>query len=585
MNGQLRVVGSVALAFLLVLVGSAFGQAISGATDATTPQIRKDGGRYQFYVDNKPFFMMGGQVGNQTHLPEQYTAAWGIYKAYGANTLEFPVYWSDVEPQEGKYDFSGLQTIIRQAQQNGLHLIPVWFGAWKGQSNRYIPQWVLDDKTRFPRPTFADGTENQAISVLSPHGEATLKADTKVFTEMLKAIKAIDGEKHSVILVQVENEPGILGPVRDHAPAVNKLFEGQVPADLVKALGKQPGTWTQVFGQRFAEEAFTTYYMARYIDTVAAGGKSAYPLPMYINVWMGGEGTNDRFNDFDYPGSSYPSGGGQSHTLDIWRAAAKNIDLVAPDIYQHSVQVYRKILASYARPDNPLLIVETGRGLDFARYCFMAIGDFGAIGFAQFGIGSAPGGGRGARGPATAPQADAAPQPAARGAGSTTQPGGVPAQFADVAANFKLLRQAMPVILNLRGTPKLKSSIEQEFIPGQMLQFDGYDVHVMFPPALQARVGQAFQPQTDTTRPMTGRLLIGQTGQDEFVILGFDAAVDFAPALGSGPKAAKAVSIEQGEYVDGNWKASQTVQITAQNPNRVMLPADGGVFRVRLTRQ
>ena len=537
------------------------------AQDAAMPQIRKTDGRYQFYVDGKPFMMLGGQVGNGTHLAGQLTATWPIYKNYGANTMEFPVYWRDVEPVEGQFDFTNVQAIVRQAQASGLHLIPVWFATWKGGTfDRYIPQWVLDNKTRFPRATFADGKEAQ---VLSPWGEATLAADRLAFAGLLKAIKDVDATQHAVIIVQVENEPGVLGPVRDHSAAANKLFAGRIPASLVKALHKQSGTWTQVFGSRFAEEAFTTYYMARYIDAVAAGGKAAYPLPMYVNVWMGGDGTNDRFNDFDYPGESYPSGGAQSHTLDLWRAAAPHIDLIAPDIYQHSAEIYRTILSRYARPDNPLLIVETGRGLDFARYCFMAIGQFGSLGFSQFGIESATGGRRG-----EAPAAGAA----------TNAPGAVPAEFGDVAANFMLLRAATPALLEVRGTPRLQSAIEEEYIPARMLMLDGYDAHVMFPPALQARVGAAYQPQADA-RPLSGRVLIGQTGSDEFVVLGFDAAVDFRPSFGSVQTSAKIAQAEEGSYEGQTWKATRTLEPDAQHPNRVMLPAQGALLRVRLARQ
>ncbi|HUX27533.1 MAG TPA: hypothetical protein VMV39_02050 [Terracidiphilus sp.] len=158
-----------------------------------------------------------------------------------------------------------------------------------------------------------------------------------------------------------------------------------------------------------------------------------------MNVWLGGQGTNDRFNDWDYPGESYPSGGAQPPTLVIWRASAPHIDLIAPDIYHHSAVIYRQVLSDYARPDNPLLIVETGRGLDFARYCFMAIGQFGALGFAQFGIGSPPRGSGGA-----------APVSAAVNAAD-----GVPAQFDDVAADFKLLNAAMPALPQVRGTPEV----------------------------------------------------------------------------------------------------------------------------------
>ena len=154
--------------------------------------------------------------------------------------------------------------------------------------------------------------------------------------------------------------------------------------------------------------------MAKYINSVAQAGKDAYPLPMCLNVWMGGPGSNA----FGRPGDAYPSGGGQAHTLDLWKAAAPAIDVIAPDIYDRSAVVYRKALSDYARPDNPLLLVETGEGKEFARYCFMALGEYSAIGLAQFGVGI-------------------------KEYGATS--GDFGPQFADMAADYRLLGNAAPV--------------------------------------------------------------------------------------------------------------------------------------------
>jgi len=281
-----------------------------------------------------------------------------------------------------------------------------------------------------------------------------LEADRKAFTALMKHIRAFDENDRTVILVQVENEAGILGSARDHSAEANKLFNGLVPAEFATALKKQPGTWIQVFGRQFAEEAFTTYYMARYINSVAQAGKDAYPLPMCLNVWMGGPGTNA----FGRPGDSYPSGGGQAHTLDLWKATAPAIDVIAPDIYDRSAVNYRTDLADYARPDNPLLMVETGEGKEYARYCFMAIGEYAAIGFAQFGVGIKEYG--------------------------ATADGEFGPQFADMAANFRLLSNAAPVIAELQGTKRLQSAIEEDDIARRLLFFDRYDVQVRFPPAM-----------------------------------------------------------------------------------------------------
>ena len=511
------------------------------------PQLVKQGDRHVFLVDGKPFLMLGGQVDNRVFLPEEMAKVLPGFEAYHGNTVEFPVPWKLIEPQEGKFDFTAVDQIVRNIRARSLRAIVLWFGTWKCDESQFLPDWITSDPARFPKALDGDG---KASVSLSPHGAATLAADQRAFAALMKHLREIDENDRTVILVQVENEPGIVGPARDHSPQANKLFAGPVPAGFVASLKKKPGTWTQVFGRQFAEEAFTTYYMATYINSVAQAGKTTYLLPMYLNVWMGGAGTNDRFYDFDRPGDSYPSGGGQSHTLDLWKTAAPALDLIAPDIYHRSAVIYRLILSRYARPDNPLLIVETGRGMEFARYCFMAIGEYSALGFAQFGVGI--------------------DMPAIGDFGP---------RFADMAANFRLLGNAAPVIAELQGTKKLQSAIEEENIPGRTLAFDRYDVLVMFPPAL-ARQPSWVEPKGPPTLP-SGRVLFAQTQPDEFLILGFDSTIDFRPPADSGHKEARFVQVEEGLYQDGVWTSIKTLPAAA--PARgLTLPKEGAMFRVKL---
>ena len=533
---------------LLLLTATAF---IAFAQSKPIPQLVKKGARSTFMVDGKPFLFLGGQVDNKVFIPEEMTKVLPGFKAYNANTVEFPVTWKLIEPKEGQFEFAAFDQIIRDIRAHGLRADVLWFGTWKGDETTYLPDWITSNPKRFPTALDADGKPSKS---LSPHGAATLEADRKAFGALLKNIKEIDENDRTVILVQVENEPGIVGPARDHSPEATKLFSGPVPDEFVTALKKKPGTWTECFGRQFADEAFTTYYMAKYINAVAQAGKDVYPLPMYENVWMGGAGTNDRFYDFDRPGDSYPSGGGQSHTLAWWKAAAPAIDLIAPDIYHRSGTIYRTIISRYARPDNPLLIIETGHGMEFARFCFMAIGEFSAIGYAQFGVGM--------------------PDYGATGGGADFGPG-----FADMAANFGLLANAAPVILELKGTKRLKSAIEEENIPGRELSFDRWDVLAMFPPAMAKQPSWA-EPKGPPTIP-SGRVILAQLQPDEFLIMGFDTTVDFRPPVTSGHKEGKFVSIEQGLYKDGVWSATNTLPATA--PARgVTLPKEGAMFRVKL---
>ncbi|MGA2444668.1 MAG: DUF5597 domain-containing protein [Opitutaceae bacterium] len=513
----------------------------ASAADAGLPHLEKRGAVTQLIVDGRPFIILGGQVGNATGFPERMERAWPKFKAMHLNTVEFPIYWGQIEPAEGKFDFSGVDPIIRGLRSQGLRAIPLWFGTYKNGAMDYVPTWVKDDPQRFPRVLDYGG---RPIRVLSPHGPATLDADRRAYAELMKHLKEIDGSDHTVILMQVENESGLLGSVRDYAPETTRLFNGAVPAQLVAALHQTPGTWREVFGVR-AEEMFTGYHLSSYINAVARAGKEVYPLPTFVNVWMGGEGTNDRFLEFDRPGDSYPSGGPQSHMINLWKATAPDIDLIGPDIYHQSPIIYRMILSRYARPDNPLLVVETGRGPTFARFCFYALGDFSAIGFSPFGMDAGPGDELGAG-------------------------------FTDMAANFRILGAALPAIADLQAAGKLQAAVEEESIPGHMLYFDGYDILVRFRP-----------PNRFTGQPVTpvpaGRVLVGQLGPDEFLIAGFDAALDFKPAMGSAYTGAQFLLVEEGRYENGGWTQTN-LRVGDFTSGGLVFPANGALIRAKLMR-
>ena len=517
--------------------------------DANLPHLERRGGVTRLIVDGKPFIMLGGQVGNRSGTPERMAQVWPKLKAYSANTVEFPVYWNLLEPEEGKYDFSVSDQVIRDCRAQGLRAVLLWFASNKcGRPQNYPPKWVLSDTKRFPRIMDAGGKPAEPMSL---HAETTLEVERNAYRAFMQHLKEVDGADHTVILMQVENEPGLLGHARDYSPEATRLLNAAVPSALAAALHKKPGTWKEVFGPRAAEEASTAYDLATYINKLAKAGKEVYPLPTYVNVWMGGSGTNDRFYDFDRPGPSYPSGGPVSHMIELWKAAAPDIYVIAPDIYHRSAVIYRTILSRYTRRDNPLLIVETGQGMPFARYCFSVLVDYSGIGFAQYGVDQ--GSGRNA----------------------------LSDQFTDVGADFRLIGNAMPVITQLQGTDKLKSAIEEEFISGRELNFDRYDILVKFPPAMNRRPGSP-EPALPSYTP-AGRTMIAQTAPDEFLIMGFNSAIDFKPALGSGQENAKFTLVEDGSFEDGVWKASAT-RDPGSAASDLKLSAEGAMVKVKLAR-
>jgi hypothetical protein len=511
------------------------------------PQLVKTGDKFTFLVDGKPFIMLGGQVGNFSALPDRMDRARDAFRAMNLNTVEYPVYWNVIEPEEGKFDFSGFDQILRGVRSQGLRAVLLWFGTWKNGAMDWSPNWVKSDPSRFPRVLDRGG---RPIRVLSPHSRATLEADKKAYTTMMKHLREMDEADRTVIMMQVENEPGLLGSPRDYSPEANKLFSGAVPEKLVTALKKKPGTWKEVFG-REAEETFSAYAVSGYINEVARAGKDVYPLPAYVNVWNGGYGTNDNWERFDRPGETYPSGGAVSHMLDLWKANAPAIDAIASDIYHQSPITYLKILNNYRRPDNPLLIVETGRGIA-GRAFFYAMADFSAIGFGPFGV---------------------------DGGGGELRP-----DMAAIAADFRLFKSAIPAIAELQGTPRLKAAVEETGIGARNLIFRNYDLLVRFNPPGRAPAGTIGQPAAAASSEPSARAMVAELAPDEFLVMGFDSSVEWRPVQGSDHTAAQFLEVGEGVYENGVWKTTvigSTSQGDYTGPT-IRLPAQGAMMRVKL---
>jgi hypothetical protein len=535
----------------LIWIGLALAFSISSALPQSKPipQLVKKDGKFQLMVDGQPFVMLGGQVGNFSAFPEIMERSWSRFKAMNLNTVEYPVYWNVIEPEEGKFDFRGFDQILRGVRSQGLRADLLWFGTWKNGAMDWTPDWVKSDPKRFPRVLDSGG---KPIRSLSPMSKSNLEADQKAYSAMIRHLREIDDADRTVIMVQVENEPGSLGSVRDFSPESNRLFDGLAPAQLVSALKKKPGTWKEVFG-RIADETFNAYYLSHYIDQVAQAGKQIYPLPTYVNVWNGGYGTNDNFEKFDRPGETYPSGGAVSHMLDLWKANAPNIDMIASDIYHQNPITYLKILNDYTRPDNPLLVVETGRGIA-ARAFFYALADFSAIGFGPFGV---------------------------DGGGEALRP-----DMAAIAADFRVVRSALAIVAGLQGTEKLKAAVEETGTGARNLIFSNYDALVRFrPPGRQPAGSGGAAPAAGPVEP-SARALIAELGPDEFLVMGFESSVEFRPVQGSAYTAAQLLVEETGEFADGVWKPSAP-GLKAQGDYSgalVNLPANGSMVKIKLMR-
>ena len=206
---------------------------------ADVPRMVTTGEHHALIVDGKPFLILGAQVHNSSNYPSVLPKIWPVLRTLNASTVEAPVAWEQLEPTDGKFDFSWVDALLSQARSNDMRVVLLWFGAWKNGESTYVPEWVKTDTKRFPRLERADG---RATMTLSPFGEATLASDTRAFVALMRHLRQTDPQ-HTVIMVQVENEIGTHGTARDYSPAAQRSFAGAVPENVRVAAGKPAGTW------------------------------------------------------------------------------------------------------------------------------------------------------------------------------------------------------------------------------------------------------------------------------------------------------------------------------------------------------
>src|SRR5262245_18257861 len=254
-------------------VAALVGTAVMAA--APMPEVVTRNGRSALMVDGAPYLVLGAQVNNSSAWASVLPQVWPAVKRLGANTVSVPMPWEQIEPVEGKFDFSFLDTLLGEARTQELRLVLLWFATWKNNGPNYAPEWVKLDNARFPRVVDAKG---KVLNSLSPNAAATLAADARAFASLMRHLRDADAER-TVVLVQVQNEPGTYGSVRDFGPEAQRLFDGPVPDALVRALGVKAGRWRDAFGPD-ADEMFHAWSIARFIGQVAAAGKAEYALPM-----------------------------------------------------------------------------------------------------------------------------------------------------------------------------------------------------------------------------------------------------------------------------------------------------------------
>lgn len=535
-------------------LAASFALPLLAAAEAPLPRLRQQGSATQLLVDDKPYLVLGGELFNSSASSLPYLKKlWPQLKAVNLNTLIAPVEWDQIEPAEGRFDFAVLDGMLQQARANDTKLVLLWFGAWKNSMSTYVPAWIKRDQQRFPR---ARNRKGEPQDILTPFAAATLEADRTAFGALMRHLKQADPQR-TVIMVQVENEIGMLPDVRDYGPAANAAFQGPVPPALMRYLqahraqlhptvrrlweshgNRDAGSWTEVFGDSVdAEEVFQAWAYAGFTEGLAAAGKAAYPLPLYVNVALNRPGKK--------PGE-YPSAGPLPHLFDIWKAGAPSIDLIAIDTYFPNFMEWARL---FKRPDNPLFVPEGNRAgrPDVGANAFFSIGELDAIGFSPFGIETI------------------------RDAKADTLPGA-----------FALLKQMAPLITAAQGQGKMrgfKAPVSYDGVVDlnpTLVTLGGYALEVSY-------ANQWGKTETDELQTRGGLVL--QTGDDEFLVAGKGITVTFRDPGGPGT----GVGIDkltEGGFVDGKWQEERWLNGDESHQGRhVRLSPDGyTVQKVRLYR-
>ena len=504
------------------------------------PTLKKQGRGAVLLVHGKPFLMLAGEVHNSNaSTVESMEGVWQQAEALGLNTLLLPVAWEQLEPEEGRFDFTLVDGLIDQARRRGKHLVLLWFGSWKNGECMYAPAWVKTDLQRFRRAQIVKG-KNKAprasmygipYTSLSYLCTATRDADAAAFAALMAHLRAIDGEENTVLAVQVENETGLLGTARERSDEADAAFAAPVPTELIGYLrahtgtmvedvreavagGAEAGSWAEVFGPA-AEEVFSAYHVACYVETVAAAGKAVYPLPMTANCWLdkGGE-----------PGT-YPSGGPVSRMAEVWDFAAPSIDIHTPDIY---VPNFCEVCDEYTRRGTPLFIPETATHSYAGPRLVYAIGHYHALCCAPFGFEDM---GK----PFTATQGYLFGMDVTDPALKTPQDVGEYRQLCE------LLESIAPLLTERYGTGDLQA-VCYERKEETTMNFGGF--------AVMAATDHPMIPQKD------GVCLALKTGADSCILLGSRCGIMLVSTDPDKPNLDLLLA-EEGRFVDGVWQTAR----------------------------
>ncbi|MBD3948544.1 DUF5597 domain-containing protein [Tuanshanicoccus lijuaniae] len=504
------------------------------------PEIKTVNKHQTLFVNNKPFFCYAGEVHNSSasNLSYMESAVWPNLKGLNLNTLILPIYWECLEPSPDVFDFSLIDGLIKQARENNMHLILIWFGLWKNAESMYVPSWIKKDSRTYFRAKTINGNK---LNSISPFCEAAIKRDSNAFKELMAHIKKIDQDQSTVLMIQVENEIGLLGSDRDYSTLANQAFESAIPASLAEKLNVT-GNWRQSFGEN-APEFFMAYHYAQAVEFITQSGQAEYPLPCYTNAWL---------RQYPWSPGTYPSGGPVVETHPIWKATAPSLFTLAPDIY---VPYVSQVLDEYTTLNNPLVVPEVRKDSTTASYALYAFANHNAICYSPFGIEEI-----------TLPPEEVDIPPLA-----VMQELNIDPSAFNIRNSATFLSQTYELIENLKPL-FLKDSKNRycfikrdEYDYGRLISLKNYNALV------------SFAPRQDSKPIASGGII--ELSPDIFVIFGMMATLTFSPKPGENVQV-EIIELSKGKFINNEWQKERI--LNGDEKMRISLPETPSCFLIEL---
>ena len=489
-----------------------------GFCQNSIPSLETKGNKTQLRVNGQPFIIRGGELGNSAATSmESMESIWSKLTDMNLNTVLTPIYWELIEKEEGKFDFNLVDDLILKARKENLKLVFLWFGSWKNSMSSHAPAWVKLNQKKYPR---IKDDKNKSHEILTPFSENNLKADLNAFQKLMAHIKDFDQKDQTVIMIQVENEIGMLPTARDYHPLANEAFKKEVPKELLQYMQKNKeklvpeflelwkkngfktsGNWEEVFGKGLqTDEIFMAWFFAKFTNAVAKAGKDSYGIPMFVNAALNSPGKK--------PGE-YPSAGPLPHLMDVWKAAGNTIDFLAPDFYNPSFKQWNDL---FTRQGDPLFIPEHKFDATAPFKGLYAIGHYEAIGFSPFSIESVT---------------DAKNEP--------------------LGKIYDLVKQLTPVIEKYKGLGKIDGVLLDKENVVQIITLGNYEFTFKHDYTLNWSDGAKENVWT-----MSSAIII-ETAPDEFYIAGSGIVVTFKP-LKNNDLNAGILKVDQGRFDDNVWR-------------------------------